>query len=368
MKKTLLKSIRALSLAVLTFLGACSTHTASALSDAYREKFEQNDIVFYNPESNCVPGSGNSNVRCVPNSGGTSDGSDVTWIGDSYSVESVAKIKERLPNVDLGTENSGNQYSPYSYIQYGKHLDWISNSNNNNTAGGKSGIDILQEIISANKLRSTLVLALGTNDVMNSPSTKNTLEKIDTLVKGKVSKVVLLTAQTPEQDYTNVGNTEKKEFATSHEGYVVADWTTAYKAEYFPSGDIHPGNTGGYDAWLDVIISAIGGGSSCTAGVLAGNTIEERIWNWFVSANIAGVSDNPAAIAGILGNLYVESGYNPFMVGANGGYRGLHMLMDSYNGVEFGSALKRQVDEAVGKDAWKFYGWWQSYHCRRRTY
>ena len=362
-KQSPLKNIGSVLLAILTFFGMSSSPAALALSDSYREKFEQNDIVFYNPESNCTPGSGGSNnTHCVSTGGGSSsDGGDITWIGDSYSVEAVEKIKAKLPNVDLGTENSGNQYSPYSYIQYGKHLDWISNSSNNDTAGGRSGIDILQDIINAGNLRSTLVLALGTNDVMSSPSTKNTLEKIDGMVKDKGTKVIILTAKTPEQDYTNVGNTEKQEFTNSHDNFVLADWVSAYKAEYFPSGDIHPGNEGGYDAWLDVILNALGsGGSTCTAGLLSGNTIEERIWNWFVNSKIEGVYNNPAVIAGILGNLYVESGYNPFMVGSNGGYRGLHMLMDSYNGVEFGSALKREVDSAVGKDFWKFYGWWSS--------
>ena len=74
------------------------------------------------------------------------------------------------------------------------------------------------------------------------------------------------------------------------------------------------------------------GSNSCTAGMLAGNTIEERIWNYFVSAQISGLSDNPAVIAGILGNLYVESGYNPFMVSESGNYRGLYMLSDTYGG------------------------------------
>ena len=44
------------------------------------------------------------------------------------------------------------------------------------------------------------------------------------------------------------------------------------------------------------------------ASVLSGNTIEEKIWNYFVQAGIPGVSDDAAVIAGIMGNFYAESG------------------------------------------------------------
>lgn len=45
---------------------------------------------------------------------------------------------------------------------------------------------------------------------------------------------------------------------------------------------------------------------------------ESFIWNWFVNANIPGVSNNAEVIAGIIGNLHSEvSSYNPF---AWGGY------------------------------------------------
>lgn len=48
----------------------------------------------------------------------------------------------------------------------------------------------------------------------------------------------------------------------------------------------------------------------------------DKIWNFFVKANIPGVSDNIAVIAGIMGNLQQESNFNPFIV-SNSGYIGL---------------------------------------------
>ena len=358
MKQSLLKSIRALSLAVLTFLGACGTHAASALSDAYREKFEQNDIVFYNPESDCVPGNSGSNVRCVPNSGGAApDGSKITWIGDSYSEASTENIKSTFSGVDL-------------HALYSKRFK----TDGGPTTGGPSGLSILKNDVGSN-LREYLVFALGTNmDATTKTAFASQITDLISTATGLNSNVKIILVSPRTRNYEYKDYTEAmQEAASANQNVLLADWNAASKDhmdEYFDGrcnyGDTgyqdnctHPNSTG-YAAWLDVIKSTLGGGSSCTAGVLAGNTIEERIWNWFVSANITGVSDNPAVIAGILGNLYVESGYNPFMVGSNGGYRGLHMLMDSYNGVEFGSALKRQVNQAVGKDAWKFYGWWSS--------
>lgn len=65
------------------------------------------------------------------------------------------------------------------------------------------------------------------------------------------------------------------------------------------------------------------------AGIVSGENNEAKIWNYFVSANINGISNNPAAIAGILGNFRVESGYNPFAVSASGTYYGLYQTNSS---------------------------------------
>ncbi len=54
--------------------------------------------------------------------------------------------------------------------------------------------------------------------------------------------------------------------------------------------------------------------SDSCIGTLPGVNNEEVIWNYLVEANIDGVSNNPAAIAGIMGNLKQESGFNPFAV------------------------------------------------------
>lgn len=65
------------------------------------------------------------------------------------------------------------------------------------------------------------------------------------------------------------------------------------------------------------------------AGTISGSDNEAKIWNYFVSANINGISNNPAAIAGILGNFYQESSYNPFAVSGSGTYYGLYQTNSS---------------------------------------
>jgi len=68
-------------------------------------------------------------------------------------------------------------------------------------------------------------------------------------------------------------------------------------------------------------------GSGSIAGTVSGDDNESKIWNYFVTANIEGISTNPAAIAGILGNLKAESGFNPY--NTNGTYYGIYQTNSS---------------------------------------
>ncbi len=319
--------------------------STSALSETVLDEYAQNNILFYDPDENCDPDSPNTTYCTLPS------GNDITWIGDSYSVESLDKIKSTFSGVDLGAEDSGNSYSPYHNIQYSKHLDWISNSNTNDASGGPSGVKILEEIVNNDNLRPYLVLALGTNDTVDEATTTSTLENIANKV-GSNTKVILTTAYTKDGNDYRGGNNAKKTFASSHDNFYVADWAAVAKPEYYADDSTHPSSNGGYDAWVNLIKETLP--KNCSAGLLSGNSVAEKIWNYFVQAGIDGVSDNSAAISGIMGNLYTESGLNPFMTGSEGSYyRGLFML-NSDNGSDLWSA----IDSAVGSNYWSFYGWW----------
>jgi len=58
-----------------------------------------------------------------------------------------------------------------------------------------------------------------------------------------------------------------------------------------------------------------------SVGTLPGKNNQEKVWNFLAQANIPGVSDNAAVIAGIMGNLQQESGFQPFST--NGTYYGI---------------------------------------------
>ncbi|MBR3116223.1 N-acetylmuramoyl-L-alanine amidase [Candidatus Saccharibacteria bacterium] len=66
-------------------------------------------------------------------------------------------------------------------------------------------------------------------------------------------------------------------------------------------------------------------GNGCV-GTLPGSNNAELTWNAIVEANVDGVSNNPAAIAGIMGNLMQETGFDPFE--QKGKYYGIHMTPD----------------------------------------
>lgn len=86
-----------------------------------------------------------------------------------------------------------------------------------------------------------------------------------------------------------------------------------------------------------------------SASLSAGNTYEEKIWNYFVNAGIPGVSDNAAVIAGIMGNFKQESGYDPF-VQNNLGYTGLYQG-DTVTYKTF-TPIYNKINQTVGSNYW----------------
>ena len=78
-----------------------------------------------------------------------------------------------------------------------------------------------------------------------------------------------------------------------------------------------------YDPEGNCINNSLSGGGGY-AGIISGSDNEAKIWNYFVSAGINGISNNPAAIAGIMGNFQKESSFNPFALSDSGKYHGLY--------------------------------------------
>jgi hypothetical protein len=88
---------------------------------------------------------------------------------------------------------------------------------------------------------------------------------------------------------------------------------------------------------------------SAGTGVVAGDELTDKVWNYFVTANIPGVSDNAAVIAGIMGNLQAESGFRPFAVGSGGYYGIFQCSLESCAGA---SEMVGAVNASGGSSYW----------------
>ena len=306
------------SLLVLLF----PTASASAMSAAQKKIFANNNIIFYDPD--CVDSDSLSTGTCV-----VPTGDQITWIGDSYSVQASDLIKEKFPGVDLGDAEIGTRES---YIQSSRSVS-ISNSTL------ESGLNILKGIVNAGRLRKYLVFMLGTNVGI----TEAEIAEVESLI-GSDTNLVLMTPYIARgDDYTSSINAVKSA-KDKYQNVSIADWASVAKDEWFAgdSSGVHPVSGDGYNVWTDTIKSALPKNCS-SVGLLPGDTNEEVVWNYFRNANIPGVSDNAAAISGIIGNMRLESGLDPFCwgsgcTGGGSNYYGIHQ--------ELSTDFKNAVDDA----------------------
>ncbi len=175
----------------------------------------------------------------------------ITWIGDSYSVENISLLRERFSDLDFGKENPGNDISPYAYIQFGRHMDWISYPDTpQSSAGGLSGTDILDSITD---LRPCVVFALGTNDAaVTGKQMTETLDHIADKV-GKDTIVVLTTAYIQGGGNFDEANDAKRKYAEEHPNFYTTDWAAIATDDYYIQSSVHPYDNGGYSAWADLL-------------------------------------------------------------------------------------------------------------------
>lgn len=198
-------------------------------------------------------------------SSGTVSGSQITWIGDSYSAHAVNLIKEKFPGITFGEGINMDS----STIQSCKNVALSTECGANPTLN-PSGLEVLKRVIDAGELKPYLVFALGTNNGW----TEEYINTFENLIRGKDVKVVLVTSKTPltdaAHDYSK-SNQLLQKLADENDNIIVADWTAVYSPEYF-EGDpdkIHPVTSPGYDKWVGVIADALAtlaGGGSCNGG------------------------------------------------------------------------------------------------------
>lgn len=189
-----------------------------ALTEAQLEMFSQNNILFYDPDDNCVSASA-AGV-------GNSDGSDVYMIGDSITVLSQNEIEAEMPKVTLNARSG---------IYFSHDL---TDSND------RSGVSRISEMGG----QSILVFALGSNggiDV-NYDDTAKFFEA----TSGKDIKVILMTIyykDKPNSNQTVKTNEKVKELAANYSNITYIDWHRAASSnpdEYISDDNVHPTSAG----------------------------------------------------------------------------------------------------------------------------
>lgn len=141
-------------------------------------------------------------------------GADITAIGDSVMLASAPALYERFPGIAVDAAVSRSSWA---------------------------GPDIVDAAAAAGTLREHVVVALGTNGVVD----EDVLQSIADIV-GRNRDLVLVNAHAP-RDWIAGVNSTLEEFAAVRSGVVVADWSGAIAPrEDLLAGDrIHPGMAGG---------------------------------------------------------------------------------------------------------------------------
>lgn len=88
-----------------------------------------------------------------------------------------------------------------------------------------------------------------------------------------------------------------------------------------------------------------------SGGLLEGNGLIEKIWNYIVNLNIDGLSNNPSAISGIIGNMWTETGgtFNPFIQNGSGCTGIIQWCKGSWNDDFFTEMANAGFDKYYGK-------------------
>ena len=183
-------------------------------------------------------------------------GSDITWIGDSYSCGALSIIKSTFPGISFG----GSECDSNSYIMSNKG---VSDRYGGGTANPPA-LTILKRIVDAGELKPYLVMAIGTNAGWDDDEVK---EFNNIMASHSDTRVILVTAKAKAHLLADNINTNDrlKTLANSKDNYYLADWAAAYDASYFVNDSVHPNANGGYDKWVEVIANAISGAKAkCT--------------------------------------------------------------------------------------------------------
>ncbi|MBQ2695475.1 hypothetical protein IJG04_02445 [Candidatus Saccharibacteria bacterium] len=197
----------------------------------------------------------NPSAANTPNTTGTSinasstsvSGSDITWIGDSYSTGARTIIESKLSGISFG----GSINDANSTIQACKNVYTDTSCNANPT--NPSALKVLKRIVDAGELKPYLVMAVGTNEGWSDTA----VEEFKNIMENQTStKVIFVNSRTKNSSYEE-SNQRLSNLANSNSNYSLADWVSAYDEKYFANDSVHPNANGGYEKWVDVIYQTL---------------------------------------------------------------------------------------------------------------
>ena len=249
-----LKKLQIVLIALICIL--LPTDDVFAISKSKLKMYSANNIVFYNGDD----------TECTYDAKPT--GSEITWIGDSYSVGAQSIIEEKLSGVNLNAEVS----------------KFVSSGSSSNP----SGLEILKDLVNSGSLGKYLVFALGTNGGW----TDDSMNEFLSIIEGVNVSVVLVTSRAPKNDYSDSNNILRNA-AKSSSQITVADWSNVYQENFFDDDPdkIHPYSNGGYEVWFETIYEALPGESSITAGGKNTNYAGDTVWS---EAELTAIAENQA--------------------------------------------------------------------------
>ena len=215
-----------------------------ALSDATWDFFSANGIYYYDPEG--------GSAECTTHT----NGSNITIIGDSITEGSKDAILALLPEADIHSQVSK---------RFGSGSDEAMSSSN--TDANPSGISIAKYLIAENQLQSTVVFALGSN---NMPLTQAQIDDALALF-GNNRQIFFITNYDASGKNSSYYDTNNSLFNTAAENsnVHVIDWAAAASADpaaYLSNDGLHP-TAAGQELFAELISDAVGGSTSTTSGL-----------------------------------------------------------------------------------------------------
>lgn len=323
--------------AIIMFLMSLSlVQPALALDPPQRVEVEQRP---WFDATDCYGGGGNTNPTPAPTSGagGVTSGK-VYILGDSI----VAGNKD---TVIKGFKDGG--FNPVE-------VDALGGRNLSGTPPSPDGLSAFAADKDQWKDAKAIVIELGTNtNGLNQQNIKTITDQIKQT--NPSAKVYWVTSYRTDTGDRNAGLNKIVADNAGGLGYSVIDWFGVVKphekvaangavSNDYLNDNAHPNPTPGLPAFVQTLVAGVkaggasttpqpattsnscqcsvgGGGSSGPSLGLVGKDNEEKLFNYFNGLDINGKKLTAQQAAGILGNLYAESGYSP--TADNGGHHGI---------------------------------------------